>query len=404
MRPHMGKLICNSALKRVEDDYIGQRARGAKDQGKIAKDLEERGRHITKSEFITALQQDRFTVISFDGSTYADVQDADGYKYRFSRHTYKSSQNHKRFGKNPFVVFNVEHFLTVNYPNLIWLDRQYLDCKHGIRVICRKHQNKGEQLVYMDSLINGNANCKYCSFEQRVKRVETSRIQKRCEELGLMFVGRSVRHQSTDVLFLCPKHKDRGVQRSTWDHFATCAVGCTYCTGRHKTTDEFRAEIYKILPTVKIIGSYRGSENPVKCVCTDCGTVWAPRARSLKTGQGCPICKSSKGETVIAKYLLEHSIRYATQHSFSDCLSPKGNPLKFDFYLPDKNIIIEYDGEQHFAPVDFKGRGLEDAKRIFIESKQRDEIKNQYCQKHDIHLIRIPYNQINQIDEILTRL
>jgi very-short-patch-repair endonuclease len=58
----------------------------------------------------------------------------------------------------------------------------------------------------------------------------------------------------------------------------------------------------------------------------------------------------------------------------------------FDFYLPDYNILIEYDGRQHFESVDLFG-----GQEGFERRKLNDEIKNKYCIKNGIHLLRISH-------------
>lgn len=65
--------------------------------------------------------------------------------------------------------------------------------------------------------------------------------------------------------------------------------------------------------------------------------------------------------------------------------------LPFDFYLPEYNLCIEYDGEQHFKPVDFANKGREWADKQFEIRRTCDEIKTEYCKKNNIKLLRIPY-------------
>jgi len=76
------------------------------------------------------------------------------------------------------------------------------------------------------------------------------------------------------------------------------------------------------------------------------------------------------------------------EKNFSDCTNIKGDKvcarLRFDFYLPDQNTLIEYDGEQHFTK-----RGKYGDK--FESRQQNDKIKNQYCKNKNIKLIRIHY-------------
>ena len=70
-------------------------------------------------------------------------------------------------------------------------------------------------------------------------------------------------------------------------------------------------------------------------------------------------------------------------------------PLPFDFHLTDYDILIEVDGEQHEKPIRFGGMSIEQANKNFIEQKRRDKIKDDYCLKNKIPLIRISYKDID---------
>jgi hypothetical protein len=100
--------------------------------------------------------------------------------------------------------------------------------------------------------------------------------------------------------------------------------------------------------------------------------------------------KVYSGELLIENLLNKNKIKYVKQHKFLDC-NNKGTgssckKLPFDFYLKDKNATIEYDGVQHFMSNKFFG-----GDEGFLRRKQLDKIKNQYCKKNGIKLIRIPY-------------
>lgn len=101
--------------------------------------------------------------------------------------------------------------------------------------------------------------------------------------------------------------------------------------------------------------------------------------------QGCPHCNTPKMENFVKSFLESEKISYITQKTFDGCKHKR--KLKFDFYLPDHNICIECDGEQHYRIRDFNG-GLEGFKYTQI----LDNIKNDYCLTHNIKLIRIKYN------------
>lgn len=102
------------------------------------------------------------------------------------------------------------------------------------------------------------------------------------------------------------------------------------------------------------------------------------------------IIKSSKGEEKIEQILISNNIKFEREKSFPTC--GKGM-FRFDFYLPNINTCIEYDGEQHFHPVEYFGG--EDA---FNKQVTYDNIKNEWCKKQGVNLIRIPYTDYDKID------
>ena len=77
--------------------------------------------------------------------------------------------------------------------------------------------------------------------------------------------------------------------------------------------------------------------------------------------------------------------------------------LFFDFYIPKLNMVIEYDGIQHFEPVFRKGVTKEKSVKLFEDSKIRDSIKNDYCKNNNIFLLRISYKDFDKIEEILNQ-
>ena len=131
-----------------------------------------------------------------------------------------------------------------------------------------------------------------------------------------------------------------------------------------------------------------------KCQC-ECGNIIDVSMNHLVSGhtQSCGCLKSS-GEYLIGQILQKENINYQTQKIFQECLNPEHtNYLRFDFYLPDYNCCIEYDGEQHFRPVKHFG-----GEEKFQRQQQLDNIKNQYCKDNNIKLIRIPYTDFNKLN------
>jgi very-short-patch-repair endonuclease len=110
------------------------------------------------------------------------------------------------------------------------------------------------------------------------------------------------------------------------------------------------------------------------------------------------IIVDSKGVRDIISILEDRKIKYNREHYYKDCKNV--NYLRFDFYLPDYNILIEYDGRQHFEVVGIWG-GIEELER----RKFNDKIKNKYCIKNGIPLLRISHleNIENKLNEYLTK-
>ena len=74
---------------------------------------------------------------------------------------------------------------------------------------------------------------------------------------------------------------------------------------------------------------------------------------------------------------------------------------RFDFYLPKYNLMIEYDGEQHFSVAHFSNNNEEKNIQAFEGTRKRDKLKNKYCKDNDTNLLRIPYYEAKNIDSII---
>lgn len=132
------------------------------------------------------------------------------------------------------------------------------------------------------------------------------------------------------------------------------------------------------------------------CKC-DCGNEIDVQSAHLINGhtKSCGHIKS-EGEQIIKNLLTKLQISFLQEYTFLDCINPKTNKrLKFDFYLPDYNLLIEYDGSQHFITRERGWYTQEELKNI----QERDKLKDTYCKEHNIRLIRIPYTDFLKIDE-----
>lgn len=140
---------------------------------------------------------------------------------------------------------------------------------------------------------------------------------------------------------------------------------------------------------------YIGAHKKVTITCLKHGDFSVTPANHWSNGIGCPTCQHSnptKGEAQIAKWLTENNIHFLMQKSFPNLhyKSIRGR-LKYDFFLPNYNMLIEFDGEQHFTPITFsKSRTPEEQFKI---TQECDNLKTEYAKNNGYKLLRIKYDQ-----------
>lgn len=167
------------------------------------------------------------------------------------------------------------------------------------------------------------------------------------------------------------------------------------------TNDEFLKRLKEVHPNLISLDGYHRYYDKIRVLCKKCGTESICVAgKLLRNDDGCHRCRSSIGEQNISDWLDENNILYKRQFMFDDCVFI--DRLRFDFYLPKFNICIEYQGEQHYFPVNFRGKHYKDANKDFEYLQVRDNIKRNYCKEKGICLIEIPYWARDDIPTILS--
>ena len=184
-------------------------------------------------------------------------------------------------------------------------------------------------------------------------------------------------------------------------HFIDDHAGCPFCFGTpRKTMDEFKRQVHAKFNNQYTIlsSSYISTEDHVLCRCNKCGNQWKITPANLLRGYGCPVCHSSKGERFIRGVLLNNNISFEFAKTF-DTLIDKSN-LRYDFYLPDYNLLIEYQGKQHYQPVNFHGALSEDQQYSNYKRQQyHDWLKYNFAIKNNYSLLYIPY-WVNTYEDI----
>lgn len=204
----------------------------------------------------------------------------------------------------------------------------------------------------------------------------------------------------TKVIITCPIHGDF---ETLPDSHKNKGTGCLKCSGKYKKNkDEFienARNIHKQKYNYDKV-NYINNRTKVIITCPIHGDFEQIPANHINLGYGCPKCGFyySRGEEKIERYLQENNINFVSQKRFDDCRNTK--TLPFDFYLPEYNICIEYDGTMHYRPIKFLKEEMSHKK--FRKQQVNDSIKNNYCKDSNIKLIRIPYWDFDKIEEILT--
>jgi len=212
-------------------------------------------------------------------------------------------------------------------------------------------------------------------------------------------------NSSTKILIWCCKCK-KYFKQSASAHLD--GRGCWDCGGsKPLKTITFVNKVLNKYPENKIKYNYdnviyTNTENKILIGCNKHKKYFFQTPHNHLRGQGCPICKESKGEKQISKCLDENDIIYETQKRFKYCKYK--NTLSFDFYLPEYNICIEYQGEQHYKPVKKIGRKwftLEESVKNYEKNKYKDKLKRKFCINNNITLIEIPYWEFKNIEDII---
>ena len=184
----------------------------------------------------------------------------------------------------------------------------------------------------------------------------------------------------------------------------TQSCGCLQSERTSQTNEKDFTDVISDAGVVLKRAAYKNSHGVWMwyCKCTICGNEFvalpAKVMENHTTSCGCQI--SSSKERIIESYLKELKVAYERQKRFEDCKYRYSLPFDFVIYNDDTTIrcLIEYDGMQHFKPIEYFG-----GQESFEKTQIRDSIKNEYCKNKNIKLIRVNYlNTDDEIKEIIT--
>lgn len=174
---------------------------------------------------------------------------------------------------------------------------------------------------------------------------------------------------------------------------------CKKC-GDEKTHDkqrfsyEFVKETFDKNDCILLSKKYINCKQKLKYICS-CGNKHEISFDNFIQGKRCPVCSESKGEKVTRCVLEKYNLNYKPQYTFDDLR--RIELLRFDFGVLNKHdnliCLIEYDGEYHYLPIESEEK--------LKYQQENDDMKNLYCKKNNIFLLRIPYWDFDNIENIV---
>lgn len=305
----------------------------------------------------------------------------------------KESANKKQMLTNDEFI---DRARKVHQGKYSYAKTEYDGLSNDVIITCPKHgdfeQNAGNHL-------NGRG-CPMCGKEKSIKRhsLTFGDFKKRADVVHngkYDYIEETFKNGKSKMTIICPKHGEFSQRASV--HLL--GQGCPICgrekstkvVSESKSTTEFINEARK-LHNEKYDYSkveYENNYTDVIILCPKHGEFLQTPKNHLK-GSGCPRCKTSRLESDVAKVLNEIGIQYIHRASKRD-LDWIGNQ-HLDFYIPSKMIAIECQGEQHFSPIDFAGKGDSWALKKLNEQQRLDTKKIEKCHKNGVQLFYINFD------------
>jgi Zn finger protein HypA/HybF involved in hydrogenase expression len=279
----------------------------------------------------------------------------------------------------------------------------YHTAKTKVVVTCKEH---GDFLVTPNNHLLGNGcpKCRGRGFTEQEKLVQ------------FITQGHKIHNSKYDyskvvitdpkLTIICPVHGEFSQLRRAHIINKSGCPDCGVATTRIKNTltkEEFIQKAERTHNNRYTYDNviYEGAHKKVNITCTTHGDFTVTPANHWSNGIGCPSCfnsNPSKGEVKIMNWLSNNGITAESQKTFPDLYyKAKNGRLRYDFYVPHINLLIEFDGEYHYNPISFSKliTGQEQLKLTQV----RDHLKTEYANKNGYKLLRIRYD--DDIEQVL---
>lgn len=295
----------------------------------------------------------------------------------------------------------IERFKKVHGERYDYSLVKYVNINTKVKIICKKH---GIFEMSPHNHLNSQ-NCPKCSKQSKTKTNEQF-IKEANEKHNFKYDYSKINYinNCTKVEIICKEHGS--FYQEPRQHLSG-GGGCPKCAMLYVSklhADKYRKTNEQFIEEAKKVHSqqydyskinYINSNTKIVIICKKHGLFYQTPQHHLE-GNGCPKCRSSKGETKIRKFLKEKNIPFEEQKKFTNCKDNK--ELPFDFFIPSLNILIEYQGEQHYK------NSYKEESHDWHKYRHHDWLKRNFARKNNYNLIIIPYWEFNKIENILNDL
>ena len=290
--------------------------------------------------------------------------------------------------------------------NFIKEESDLSNVKNGFVVFnCPKH---GKQKCLYYGFVRLNHKCRLCSYDEISdnRKLPYNFVKSRVEENGTSILLNPFDYKNEYESNLIIKCLICGeVNKTSLSNFRLLSTGCPNCGIKKLSSIKLNSKD----KVENIINSNKGNilinkedyiNNMVKnlkITCSSCGNVFVTSLGRFQSGKTrCNKCSNSEsnGEYKIRQVLTKYGVKFESQKKFDDCIDKK--PLPFDFYLPDYNICIEFQGLQHYKAISYFGK-----EKGYEYRTYHDRLKYEYCKNNNIKLIYIKYDEEKNIDNII---
>jgi len=265
---------------------------------------------------------------------------------------------------------------------------QYIDSHTKVIIICPEHDEFDQS---PNAHLKGQS-CPECGFEKVGNINKNSKeefLEKAIEIHGNKYDYSKVNYINswTKIIIICPEHGE--FEQTPNNHLK--GQRCGLCHGNINLSKEEFIEKAIAIHDYKYDYDkveYINNSTKVTIICPKHGE-FEQIPKNHLAPQGCPICKSSKGELAILGILEKYNINYKREYRIVD----EKYLLYYDFYLPDHNVLIEFHGRQHYEFIPYFHKTLEG----FNEAKKRDLFKIWLAKEKHIKLIEFNHKQFKHM-------